>query len=115
VPAEAAACHGTQDALLAGIGLGLWLEGADDFDAVPGALWGAAQYGRLIRDGRLTDEVVAPCRLLVRPRLVLAGVEGFHGLLEGPFPAGRAGFGGPLTRLRLGEGLAPSWPAEASR
>lgn len=115
VPAEAAACRETQDALLAGVGLGLWLEGADDFEVVPGASWGTAQYARLVRDGRLTDEVIAPCRLLVRPRHVLAGVESFHGPIEGPFPTGRAGFGGPLTRLRLGEGLAPCWPAEVPR
>jgi predicted Zn-dependent protease len=114
VPADARAERPTLDALLAGIELGLWLEGADGAEAGPESVWSRIQLARIVRDGRLTDEVAGPCHLHVRPRLALGAVEAFHGPPGGATPCWigerrPAGFGGPITRLRLTDAFAVVW------
>ena len=97
-------------AFLSGIALGLWVEGSNGGEVTGDGMSASFQSGRLVREGRLTDEWIRPGMLTVRTRGALLGVEAFHG----PPRIDRLGFcgkgqtktvseGGSTARIRLSE------------
>jgi predicted Zn-dependent protease len=93
--------------LVKDVGFGVWLEGSLGGAVSREGMSTTIQFGRLIRDGKLTDEVLLPANLSVVTRDSLKTVEGFAGPLrcEDPGFCGKGQLktvtdGGPITKLR---------------
>jgi len=99
-----------QQAFLSGISLGLWVEGSNGGEVTGDGMSASVQCGRLVREGRLTDEWIRPGVLTVRTRGALLGVEAFHGppRIERPGFCGKGqtktvSDGGSTARIRLSD------------
>ncbi|MHB8873883.1 MAG: metallopeptidase TldD-related protein [Myxococcaceae bacterium] len=97
----------TVEELVQDIPFGVWLEGSLGGAVSREGMSTTIQYGRLIVDGKLTQEVLLPANLSVVTRDSLQGVEGF----AGPVRCDDPGFcgkgqtktvtdGGPVTKIR---------------
>lgn len=93
--------------LVKGVAFGVWLEGSLGGAVSREGMSTTIQFGRLIRDGKLTDEILLPANLSVVTRDSLKTVEGFAGPLrcEDPGFCGKGQTktvtdGGPITKLR---------------
>ena len=115
-PADDAPWHDDVGALFEGIPYGLWLEGSKGGAVSRDGMSTSIQYVRVIRDGKLTDEVLLPANLTVRTVTALEGVEAFAGPLKCDDP----GFcgkgqtktvtdGGPITRIRRTGAITIGW------
>ncbi|MDF1564502.1 MAG: TldD/PmbA family protein [Deltaproteobacteria bacterium] len=115
-PAEGAPWHEDLEPLFEGITLGVYLEGSKGGAVSKDGMSTNIQYCRLIRDGKLTDEVLLPANLTVRTVTALEGVEAFAGPLKCDDP----GFcgkgqtktvtdGGPVTRIRRTDAITIGW------
>ncbi len=96
--------------LCEGIAFGVYLEGSMGGAVSKEGMSTTVQLGRVIRDGRLTDELLLPGNLTVRALGSLKGIEAFAGPLrcDDPGFCGKGQMktvtdGGPLTRLRKTE------------
>ncbi len=99
-------CSSLED-LIGDVTFGVFLEGSLGGAVSRDGMSTTIQFGRVIRDGRLTDEVLLPANLSVVTRDSLKSVEGF----AGPLRLDGVGFcgkgqtktvteGGPVTKLR---------------
>lgn len=115
-PATGAPWHDDLDALFEGIPFGLYLEGSKGGAVSKDGMSTNIQFCRVIRDGKLTDEVLLPANLTVRTVDALEGVEAFAGPLKCDDP----GFcgkgqtktvtdGGPVTRIRRTGAITIGW------
>ncbi len=115
-PAKGAPWYDDVETLLEGIPLGVYLEGSKGGAVSKDGMSTNIQYCRLIRDGKLTDEVLLPANLTVRTVTALEGVEAF----AGPLKCDDAGFcgkgqtktvtdGGPVTRIRRTDAITIGW------
>lgn len=115
-PADGAPWHDDVETLFEGIPLGVYLEGSKGGAVSKDGMSTNIQYCRVIRDGKLTDEVLLPANLTVRTVTALEGVEAFAGPLKCDDP----GFcgkgqtktvtdGGPVTRIRRTDAITIGW------
>ena len=99
-------CQSVEE-LIGDVPFGVFLEGSLGGAVSKDGMSTTIQFGRVIRDGRLTDEVLLPANLSVVTRDSLKGVLGF----AGPLRCDEVGFcgkgqtktvsdGGPVTKLR---------------
>lgn len=93
--------------LVRDVPFGVWLEGSLGGAVSREGMSTTIQFGRIIRDGKLTDEILLPANLSVVTRDSLKTVEGFAGPLrcEDPGFCGKGQTktvtdGGPITKLR---------------
>lgn len=93
--------------LVRDVTFGVWLEGSLGGAVSREGMSTTIQFGRLIIDGRVTDDVLLPANLSVITRDSLKGVEGFAGplLCEDPGFCGKGQTktvtdGGPITKIR---------------
>ena len=98
------------DELCLGIPFGVYLEGSMGGAVSKEGMSTTIQQGRVIRDGKLTDELLLPSNLSVRTLGSLRGIEAFAGPLrcDDPGFCGKGQMktvtdGGPITRLRKTE------------
>lgn len=106
-PSGPADWHASVEGLVADVPFGVWLEGSLGGAVSRDGMSTTIQYGRVIRDGRLTDEVLLPSNLSVVTRDSLKGVAGFAGPLrcDDPGFCGKGQTktvtdGGPITKIR---------------
>ncbi len=106
----------TLEAFLEGVTFGVWLSGSYGGQVSAQGMSSSIQSGRIIRDGRLTDEWLLPCTFTVQTRLALKSVESFFG----PPEFDRPGFcgkgqtktvteGGCAARLAAHGALSVGW------
>ncbi len=115
-PAEGAPWFERLEDLLEGIPFGVYLEGSMGGAVSKDGMSTTIQYGRIIRDGKLTDEVLLPSNLTVRTVSALDGVEAFAGPLrcDDPGFCGKGQTktvtdGGPITRIRRTGAITIGW------
>ena len=111
-PSEKARWVSSLDELVADIPFGVSLEGSRGGAVSKGGMSTTIQFGRLIVNGRLTEERLLPSNLAVDTQRSLEGVEGFAGPLrcDDPGFCGKGQYkivtdGGPITRIRAGAGI----------
>ncbi len=102
----------TVDDLVKDVTFGVWLEGSLGGAVSKDGMSTTIQFGRIIRDGRITDEVLLPSNLSVVTRDSLKSVEGFAGPLrcDDPGFCGKGQTktvtdGGPVTKLRASSAI----------
>ncbi len=113
-PSERARWVESLEELVADIPFGVLLEGSRGGAVSKGGMSTTIQFGRLIVDGKLTEERLLPSNLAVDTQRSLEGVEGFAGPLrcDDPGFCGKGApqhklvtDGGPITRIRAGAGI----------
>lgn len=106
-PSDDERWFGSVEELVREVPFGVWLEGSMGGAVSRDGMSTTIQFGRLIVDGRITDEVLMPSNLSVVTKGSLLGVEGF----AGPVRCDDPGFcgkgqtktvtdGGPITLIR---------------
>lgn len=111
-PSERARWVQSLEELVADVPFGVYLEGSRGGAVSKGGMSTTIQSGRLIVNGRLTEERLLPSNLAVDTQRSLEGVEGFAGPLrcDDPGFCGKGQHkivtdGGPITRIRAGAGI----------
>jgi predicted Zn-dependent protease len=111
-PAPGAPWVDSLEKLVLGIPFGVYLEGSMGGAVSKEGMSTTIQTGRVIRDGRLTGELLLPANLTVRTLGSLKGVEAFAGPLrcDDPGFCGKGQTktvtdGGPMTRFRKTEDI----------
>lgn len=106
-PSGADRWHASVDELVRDVTWGVWLEGSLGGAVSREGMSTTIQYGRLIVDGKLTDQVLLPANLSVVTRDSLQNVEGYAGPLrcDDPGFCGKGQTktvtdGGPVTKIR---------------
>jgi TldD protein len=111
-PAPGAPWVDSLEKLVEGIPFGVYLEGSMGGAVSKEGMSTTIQTGRVIRDGKLTGELLLPANLTVRTLGSLKGVEAFAGPLrcDDPGFCGKGQTktvtdGGPMTRFRKTEDI----------
>lgn len=111
-PSEKARWEPDLESLIRDVPFGVYLEGSRGGAVSKGGMSTTIQFGRLIVDGKLTEERLLPANLAVDTERSLEGVEGFAGPLrcDDPGFCGKGQYkivtdGGPITRIRAGAGI----------